>query len=528
MQKIVTAAQMREIDRRTIEDRGIPSLILMENAGARIYEYLAQHFSPLSSRRLIVIAGKGNNGGDGLVSARHLTVRTKPLELTVVVVGDPQKFNENAAANYRMLQAVDCNAITVCTRDDWKLVQPKLISSHIVIDALLGTGLRKPLTGLYEEIIEDINTHCNHCEKIAVDMPTGVPTDSGEPNGKALSASTTITFTTPKISQIFFPNSKQVGKLVVKPIGTAPSMLSADPQLNLALIEPGDFQHLLAARPPSSHKGNFGHVFVIGGTPETPGAALMTASAATASLRTGAGRVTVATSENTASSLIAHTPELMTLHLPTDKSGQLDSERFTSSCFNLATVLALGPGLGVSPGSVELTKRIMLETHQPLVIDADAINCLSKITDWQCDRQRPVILTPHPGEMARLTGNTTDEIQANRIEIARNYAAKHGTYLVLKGHRTLIATPEGLVMVNPTGTPAMATAGSGDILTGIIAGLLAQFPHEQTGIVIAAAVYLHGLSAELAASETTELAMLATDTLQFLPAAIQKSVSHFE
>jgi len=517
---------MREIDRRTIEDRGIPSLILMENAGARVYEHLAKHFSPLSSKRLVIIAGKGNNGGDGLVSARHLVVRDQPSELTVVVVGDPQEFKENTAINYRMLQAVDCNAVTVRTSDDWKSLQPKLLSSHIVVDALFGTGLNGPITGIYEEIIQDINTHCGHCEIIAVDMPTGVPTDSSDPSGKALSASTTITFTAPKVSQIFFPNAEQVGKLIIEPIGTAPSILEADSQLNLALTEENDFKHLLSARPPSVHKGNFGHVCVIGGTPETPGAALMTASAATASLKSGAGLVTVATSESVASTLVAHTPELMTLHLPTDASGQLDPETFTSSCLSRATVLALGPGLGVSPGSIGLTKRIIRETHQPLVIDADAINCLSEIDDWQLNLQRPVILTPHPGEMARLTGCTTAEIQAHRIEIARNYAAQHDVYLVLKGHRTLTATPGGLVLVNATGTPAMATAGSGDILTGIIAGLLAQFPHEQTEIVVVAAVYLHGLSAELAVRATTELTMLATDIVRFLPAAMQKVLSN--
>ena len=526
MKKILTAAQMREIDRRTIEERGIPGLVLMENAGVRVYEVLAIRFSPLNDRRVVILCGKGNNGGDGLVVARQMVVRGEADGLTVVLVGDPGELQGDAATNYSMLRAVDYEPVAVRSAEDWQQLRPQLLTAQVIVDALLGTGLRGPAKGIFLEIIRDLNTNFGHAEVIAVDMPSGMPSDSGEPGGKALRASRTITFTAPKVSQIFPPNCEQVGELTIAPIGTARSMLDANPQLNLALLEGSDFAHLFAPRDRSAHKGNFGHVFVIGGSPATPGAVLMAATSATAALRSGAGLVTAATSRGAVATMVAHTPELMTLSLPENADGSFDVEAFDMSLIEGATVLALGPGIGTAVGSRELARKIVREAEQPLVVDADGLNALAEAGDWQA-ASRMLVLTPHPGEMARLTGLSTAEVQSRRVEVTREFAVRRNAYVVLKGNRTLTATPEGMVLVNPTGTPAMATAGAGDILTGIMAGLLAQFPAERfpdqpPEIVIAAAVYLHGLAAEIAAAETTEPAMLATDILRFLPEAIKR------
>ena len=520
MKKILTAAQMREIDRRTIEERGIPGLVLMENAGARVYEALASRFSPLYDRRVVILCGKGNNGGDGLVVARQMVVRGDATGLTVVLVGDPQKLRGDAGANYRMLLAVDCEPVVVLTSEDWQRIRPRLLPAQVIVDAMLGTGLRGPAKELFLEIINDLDANFGHAEMIAVDMPSGLPSDSSEPIGEALRAAQTITFTAPKVSQVFPPNSELVGDLTIAPIGTAPSVLDSDPTLDLALVEEQDFTHLFAPRDRSAHKGDFGHVFVIGGSSATPGAVLMAAQSAETALRSGAGLVTTATSASAVATLIAHTPELMTLSLPETADGSFDAEAFDMSTLDRATVLALGPGIGTSPGSRELARKIVREATEPLVVDADGLNALAELEDWQAASPL-LVLTPHPGEMARLTGLSTSEIQTSRVETAREFAARRNAYVVLKGNRTLTATPDGLVLVNPTGTPAMATAGSGDILTGMIAGLLAQFSDEQPEIVIAAAVYLHGLAAELAAAEKSEPGMLATDIVQFLPEAIK-------
>ena len=271
MQKILTAAQMREIDRRTTEERGIPGLVLMENAGARVYELLVSRFAPLDARRVVILCGKGNNGGDGLVIARHMVVRGDAAGLQVVLVGDPDELPGDAAANCRMLRGVDCEPLVVRASEDWQRIRSRLLPAEVVVDALLGTGLSGPARGIVLEIIDDVNANFGHAEVVAVDMPSGLPSDSGEPAGEAMRASRTITFTAPKVSQIFPPNCEQVGELTVASIGTAPSVLDGDPELNLALVEGADFGDLFAPRDRSAHKGDFGHVFVIGGSPATPG-----------------------------------------------------------------------------------------------------------------------------------------------------------------------------------------------------------------------------------------------------------------
>jgi len=492
--KVLTAAQMREVDRLTIE-RGIPGLILMENAGAGVVEFLASRFAPLSSHRIAVICGKGNNGGDGLVVARQLYTRFRPRALHVILIADPSELRGDAAENFRMLTACGCPFSREVTSE--------MRLATLVVDALLGTGVKGPAAGAMLEAIRQINTAFPLAKIVAIDMPSGMPSDSGAPDGEFVKADYTVTFTAPKVSQALPPNCDQVGELHVVPIGSPPELYDDIP---LSLIEPRQFRRLLEPRPRSGHKGDFGHVLVIGGAHGKTGAAAMSGLAA---LRAGAGLVTVACSD---ANLTAVAPELMTVALPDSKSIPALAEK--------KDVIAIGPGLGSDPALVSLTRALFAESDKLMVVDADALNALVGQIDDLPSTGKLRVLTPHPGEMSRLTGKTVAAIQANRVAEARSLATKKQVVLVLKGERTLIAFPDGQVWINPTGTPAMGTGGTGDVLTGMVAGFLGQFPTHPE-LAIAAAVYLHGLSGELGGAVKGEKCLIATDLLDFLPAAIQ-------
>ncbi len=520
--KVLTAAQMREIDRRTSAERGVPSLVLMENAGARVFEFLAHRFSPLSRERICVLCGKGNNGGDGLVVARQLLTRGRPGRLKVILAAHPDSLLGDAAANYRMFLGVDGQVRAVTSEAEWESALGEILDSTLVLDALLGTGLRGPAEGLMLRIIQDVNQRLRHASVVAVDIPSGLASDTGEALGESVRAGYTVTFTAPKVGQIFPPNCEAVGQLYVAPIGSAPSLYENDSEIFLSTIDSEYVAPLFAPRARGAHKGDFGHVLVVAGSTPKPGAAIL---AGTAALRAGAGLVTVATTARAAASITAHTPELMTEPLPETEMGTVSLPAFDYQRFEniLArkNVVAMGPGLGTNDETrAFLRKAVDLcapgNRRQPvrLVLDADAL---------VPDNVRPgVVMTPHPGEMARLTGLDASYIQKRRVETAREFACSRGVFLVLKGYRTLLATPEGRVLVNLTGTPAMASGGTGDVLTGLVAGFLSEFPQAPMEQAIAAAVYLHGRAGQLAAQELGEQAALATDVLRHLSRAIRE------
>jgi NAD(P)H-hydrate epimerase len=366
------------------------------------------------------------------------------------------------------------------------------------------------------ELIREINTGFPHAQVVAVDIPSGLDSDSPASAGESVRADHTVTFTAPKVAQVLPPNCAQVGRLRVAPIGSPPELFEQDPAIFLSLVEAEWFRPLFAPRAPWAHKGDFGHVLVLAGSRGKTGAAAMTGLAA---LRAGAGLVTVASAESILAVIASHAAELMTEPLPETGAGSISPRSFDdgrlAAIIESKDVLALGPGLGTHPETVAFVRRVVEETGKPMVIDADGLNALAS---WD----RPFglsplrVLTPHPGEMARLTGRTTAEIQADRVGAARAFATGRQVTLVLKGYRTLIAFPDGAVWINPTGSPAMASGGTGDILTGAIAGLLAQFP-TQPALAVAAAVYLHGLARELGAAQLGEQALLATDLLRFFP-----------
>ena len=492
--KILTAAEMRAADRRTIE-AGIPGIVLMENAACRVVEFLAEKFAPLGEQRIAILCGKGNNGGDGMAVARQIHVRFPGAALRVELFCEPSELAGDAAANYKMMEAAEA------LRRDERAQRPTL-----VIDALLGTGITGAATGRALEGILRVKALAGDGDGkvVAIDIPSGMPSDSGEPVGEFVRADYTVTFTAPKPCHAFPPNCDDIGELVVAPIGTPESFYG---DAKLELLEPAMFRELLRPRPPSGHKGTFGHALIVAGSIGKTGAAAMSGIGA---LRAGAGLVTVASDAVVLGQISSHAPELMTesiADLPRAAKGK--------------TVIAMGPGLGRTPETEAMVRRTLAEFTQPMVIDADAL------TGEIRGQGHVRVLTPHPGEMARISGKSAAEIAKDRVGVARAFATEHGVTLVLKGQRTAIAFADGRVWINPTGSPAMGTGGTGDVLTGMLAGFLAQFPSTPDEAV-AAAVYLHGLAGQIGARALGEKCLMATDLFDYLPDAMEECahVSH--
>jgi ADP-dependent NAD(P)H-hydrate dehydratase / NAD(P)H-hydrate epimerase len=486
--KILTAEQMREADRRTIE-AGIPGLILMENAGCRVVEFLEKTIGDLAAQRVVVVCGKGNNGGDGLVIARQLRTRFKPHSLRILLAAPPEEFRGDAATNWSMVQALGIPSSLV--------VEPAMRRATLVVDALLGTGLRGPAEGRALELIHEMNSGFPLAAIVSVDVPSGLHAE-----GKSVQAGYTVTLAAPKIELILPPTCDRAGSITVAPIGIPREFIEDESAHWLNLVEPGMFARLFLPRERGAHKGSFGHVLVLGGAQGKGGAAAMSGAAA---LRSGAGLVTVATDPRERATVTTLMPELMTSDWA-DGVGERD-------------VLALGPGLGREPEAEALAVDLFANAPVPAVVDADALNALATTTLNASGQLR--VLTPHPGEMSRLCGCGVVAVQDDRVGTARRFATERACVVVLKGQRTVIALPDGRVYINPTGTPAMATAGSGDILTGLIAGLLAQFPQDAVYAVLAA-VWLHGRSGELGAHELGEQSLTAMDLLRFLPSAMRE------
>jgi ADP-dependent NAD(P)H-hydrate dehydratase / NAD(P)H-hydrate epimerase len=508
--KVLTAAQMRDVDRRTAE-LGIPNIILMENAGQRVVEFLEREYAPLAKQRIVVVCGKGNNGGDGLVVARQLHTRIKPQWLRVVLGGDPSEMRGDALENYKMLKAVGVNL--------WPKVTEEMRIATLVIDAVLGTGLAGPAKGQPAELIASINNQFPIADVVSVDVPSGLASDSAEVAGEAVRAKHTVTFTAPKPCLVLSPACELAGKVHVTAIGTPPEMVEGDPGILLSLSDEADFAPLFRPRTSDSNKGLYGHVLVIAGGRGKTGAAAM---AGIAALRAGAGLSTVASAASAISAIATYAPEIMMEPLAETEDGSIamraPDDPALKAITDKKTVIAIGPGMGQHPETVQFIRRFVQESKTPMVVDADALNALAR----QRSRfEGPRIFTPHPGEMSRLTGKTIAEVQADRIGIARAFATEHGVYLVLKGNRSVIAFPDGPVWINPTGSPAMSTGGTGDVLTGMIAGLLAQFP-KQLESALLAAVYLHGRAGELGAEALGEKSFMATDLFEFLPEAMRE------
>lgn len=513
--KIVSAAEMRGIDRATSERFGVPSTTLMENAGSAVARFILSDYP--QTERAGVVCGKGNNGGDGFVVARKLIEAGRSVR--VLLLCDPAEVVGDAAVMFKamLLKLQLQNNAPVIVREAGGLDSPEaaeIFSADVIVDAILGTGFRPPVSPLYAAAIAKMNAAA--APIVAVDIPSGADADGMRPAGADRArADAIVTFTAPRPAHVFAELTN--GPTVIAPIGSPAEAITS--RLGLHLSTPSDFAGLLATRVLEGNKGSYGHVLVIGGSLGKAGAAVMAGFAA---LRAGAGLSTIAAPRSVLATVAAYHPEVMTVPLAetqdgTISLGALDSNSGFDALLQRKT-LAIGPGISRNSETAEFVRAIVQRHDNAMVVDADGLNAFEGMTQMLNGRGRNFVITPHPGEMARLTGLSIAEIQSNRLKVARDFARAHELIVVLKGHRTLTAAPDGTVWVNATGNPGMATGGTGDILTGIVAGMIAQNP-ERALEATALAVYLHGLAGDLARESLGENSLVATDLVRFLPAA---------
>jgi len=506
--KIVTSAEMREIDRLTSEQFGVPLLTLMENAGSAVAEFTLASYP--GAKSFGVICGKGNNGGDGFVAARKLYQAGR--EVRLLLLADPSELRGDAAENFVKLPK-DPGSFAVFNA--WgEPAFREVFGCDVLIDAILGSGFRPPVSGLYAEAIAKINAAT--VPVVAVDVPSGADADvMGDQTGAVARAHAIVTFTAPRPAHVF--GNLTSGPVVIAPIGSPDEAIQSS--LNLQVITPKEIAELVGPRPRDSNKGMYGHVLVTGGSLGKTGAAGMAGFSA---LRTGAGLVTVASPQSTLGIIAGYHPELMTEPLSETEIGSISKvalEEFDQVAEN-KTVLAIGPGISRHPSTAEFVHTVVGKSQRPIVLDADGLNAFENRAHELTGHGRTLVLTPHPGEMARLTGLSTAAVQRDRINVARSFAREHELILVLKGDRTAIAKPDGEVWINTTGNPGMATGGTGDILTGIVAGMLAQNP-KRAFLAVLAAVYLHGLAGDVAGEIMGEHSLVATDLITALPEAFR-------
>jgi ADP-dependent NAD(P)H-hydrate dehydratase / NAD(P)H-hydrate epimerase len=522
--KILTAAEMREVDRLTTERYSVPSLTLMEQAGQSVAEYLQQRFPNLPSRRVVVLCGKGNNGGDGLVTARHLLeMGAKP---TVIVLADPSEYKGDAAANFKRMRGARSELQVARTSSEWQSARKFLGSSDVIVDALLGTGTHGPVEGLLAEAIDDVNRHGLTQTVVAVDIPSGLPADTGEAGPATVAADATVTFTAPKRGMVSCNGAHFVGEIVLRDIGSPGELIEAVGNSNLRWSEPHEFNRFAAPRRPAGYKGDYGHALVVAGSVGKSGAAVLSSWAA---LRTGAGLVTVATPGPVLPLVAAHTPEIMTEPLAATEPGTIAIRNLEDGRFEAVAkgkkVLGMGPGLSTQEETQQFVRKVVGSRSAPIVLDADGLNAFAGRAAELKSPSGTICLTPHPGEMARLVGTTTKDVQSRRVEVALKSAADWNAHVVLKGHLTVVAAPDGSAYINSTGNPGMGTAGTGDVLTGMLTGLTAQYSAESWPSMIAFGVYLHGLAGDLAWAETGEAPLMASDLIRMIPRAYRQFYS---
>ncbi len=517
---------MREADRLTTERYSIPSLQLMANAGSGVVFFLQKKFSDLAKQRIAILCGKGNNGGDGFVVARLL--KQLGVNPYVLLFGAPEAVRGDVVMNFELWKQMGGGVVSVTDSELCDTLITGLAKYAIIVDALLGTGLNGPAQGVMAQTIAGVNkmTQGNRRRPkvLAVDMPSGLPSDGAAADGPVIRADWTVTFTAPKIGQLLSPDCEAVGELVVHSIGTPRSLVEAvadgsSPELRW--LEPGEFRDIPLLRRSDSNKGTYGHALIVAGSRGKAGAAGL---AGWGALRAGAGLVTVATPEDSLPVVASYRPELMTTPLAQTDAGTISLRNFEYNRFadllRNKSVLALGPGLSMQVETQQFVMRVLADCPLPIVLDADGLNALAAAPSPPLERRSPAVaLTPHPGEMARLLGCTTAEVQADRLTAARHAAQKFKAHVVLKGFHTIVTSPEGAIFINSTGNPGMATAGTGDVLTGVLAGLTAQFGAKDWARVLGLGVYLHGLAGDLAAARAGDAPLIATDLVEAIPAA---------
>jgi hydroxyethylthiazole kinase-like uncharacterized protein yjeF len=527
--KILTAAQMGEVDRLTTERFLIPSILLMENAGRSVADELARESPGLDNKRILIFCGRGNNGGDGLVVARYLALRG--ASPSVLLFCEPNKLKGDARINWEIVHAMDLPVHILSTPASVRAYLKKVEPPDVIVDAIFGTGLSKPIGSDFRPVIEWINKSSSKAFVASVDIPSGLRADEFQIPGPAVRAHLTVTFSALKLAHVMPPAADLMGKVVLADIGSPPALFES-PEYQINLIDPKQVRRCLPRRARDSHKGTFGHVYVVAGSRGKSGAALMTGFAA---LRSGAGLVTLWLPSSLQRSIVGKQLELMTEFLPETDEGTSDrtgADKVLSQ-LSQSDALVLGPGMTTHPSTKALIGELVRRSPVPVILDADGINAFAPPAKlFRNEAGQPVIITPHPGEMARLTGGKISEIQKNRLRAAANYASQHQCYVVLKGYQTVIATQSGDLFINNTGNPGMATGGSGDILAGIMGRFIAAWKRRigmgRNGSLadcISSAVYVHGLAGDLAAEDKGAESLIATDLLAQLPEAFRRILS---
>jgi len=512
--RVLNTQQMREADRRTIDDVGILSIVLMENAGRQAVAAMEAAFEDLATSHVGVLCGRGSNGGDGFVVARTLIQRG--VETSVFLLGSVAEVRGDARTNLEILGRIGLTVVEITNAQAWELHFSEISECELLVDAILGTGFHGPLSGLLETVVADVNGL--GVPVVAIDLPTGLSADSHEVDGEAIEATMTVTLAAPKIPLILPPADSHCGDLVIADIGIPLPILDEVEGPYVEILTREQMRDLIPARAADSHKGDFGRVLIIAGSMGRAGAAHLAAMGA---LRSGAGLVTIATPRSCLPVIAAMAPEYMTEPLDETPAGTIDYSALERVLEIKTDVIAVGPGLGQSAGTAAFVEGLLERAGVPLVLDADALNAFAGDPDRLVGRDGvDVVITPHPGEMARLLKISVEAVQQDRLRHATAFAASHRVHVVLKGHRTIIAGPDNRAFVNLTGNSGMATGGTGDLLTGMIAAWFAQLLDAEAACKLA--VYLHGTAGDLAEADEGDVALIAGDVASRLGDAVME------
>jgi hydroxyethylthiazole kinase-like uncharacterized protein yjeF len=538
--KALTAAEMREVDRQTTARFGISGLQLMESAGQQVCDAILQWLDggrglePRPELKISILCGKGNNGGDGLVVARHLKVTG--IEPRVYFFGDPAKLTGDVSENFQRWRNTGGIVNVVGGQSEWETVSAAIRSSDVIVDALLGTGLRGAVTGTTAKAISAVNEFSKNATSarpgliISVDMPSGLPSDGEAAEEPVLRAHRTVTFTAPKIGQLVSADAACAGALEVRQIGSPTELVEELGKGELRWASAEEFAKLPLLRAADSNKGTFGHVLLVAGALGKSGAAVLAGRMA---VRAGAGLVTIATPSVVLPVVAAVQAEYMTVPLQATRAGTLALKNVQGGRWKKSekgkTVVAIGPGLGTEAQTQQCIRTMVRSTELPVILDADGLNAFDGRADELRQRKSKFLaITPHPGEMARLLDKSTREVQGDRLKAAREAAKRWNAHVILKGFHTLIASPGGAVFVNTTGNAGLAKGGTGDVLTGLLAALTAQFKTEDWVRVLALGVYLHGLAADIGVTRMDMSGLIADDVIALIPEARMKLLQELQ
>jgi len=506
MQKIVSTTQMREIDRVAIEEYGIPETILMENAGLESIKFLEEYGS-LEGKRIGVFCGKGNNGGDGFVIARHLHLRG--VDVALYLLAKQESLKGDAKLNMDIYLAIGGRMKVLLSDTDIKKHKIAIKHADLLVDAIIGTGINGELKGIYKTVVEKINEWKRFC--LAIDIPTGLCSDKGAIYPLHVNADATIAFGHAKTGTMFHPAVESVGVQKAVNISFPTKVLDESP-CDAFVVESSDVKTDLGVPTASAHKGNFGHAVIAGGSAGMGGAVYL---ASLSALKVGAGLSTAVVDKNLSSSFEIGSPEVMSFSL----DGYGDAEKLLDFVKDKSSLL-IGPGMGRAVEIKSFIRKLISSADVQIILDADGLNNIASNPSILQDAKSPVIITPHPGEMSRLSGLSTEQINGNRLKTAKKFSASYNCITVLKGARTVIATPAGTAFINVTGNSNLATGGSGDVLAGMIAGFIARgFEPVKASYL---AVYIHGLASDIYTRESDCFSLTASKLIEFIPVAFSE------